>query len=75
MTANTGKPAVRITRSKGIPEVRCEEDCPAYIVLKAATGEYAVRIAARFHVRETGHPVTVSVTEETRYETGEDEEP
>ena len=63
---------VSVTRSKGDPEVRCEEGCPSGIVKKAATGEYDIRMAVRFHVRETGHPVTVSVTEGTRYEAGKE---
>jgi hypothetical protein len=54
--------------SRGVPAIRCEAGCPSVLIGAGKSGEYDLRIAVRFHVRETGHAVTVAVTEETRYE-------
>jgi hypothetical protein len=67
---------VRTSRSKDGPEAKCEMACRFWaiysrapeLVLVSAITPADVRIAARQHVRETGHTVTVTIVDETRYE-------
>lgn len=63
--------AVRVTRTQNGPEVKCEMGCNPALIGSGRTTAYDMRVAVRFHVRETGHPVTVTVVDEARYEPGD----